>query len=295
MILTLGEILFDIFPHYRRLGGAPFNVAWHLHRMGFQSLLFSRTGTDTEGDEIDSRMRDYGMETSCIQRDTNRPTGRVEVQLDDKGIPDFSILPDMAYDYIEFSTALREVLASPPDLIYFGTLIQRTPAAASVIHQAIEKSPDVPTLYDMNFRPHCVRLEAVEWSLHHTTILKLNDEEMNTLSRMTSYHGNNSDFIPWLMKEYGIEAVALTEGGEGSTLYMDGNIFPSPKPDPVSIADTVGAGDGYAAVLAAGYLSGDDPARIVEEATAFSARLCEIEGAVPENNSIYTTVRYFHE
>jgi fructokinase len=125
MILALGEILFDVFPDYRRLGGAPFNFAFHLKQLGFPVRFVSRVGKDRNGKEIRAAVKAHGFSPADLQIDSRYATGTVAVSLNDTGVPTFDILPNVAYDYIDFTPAVGSLLEDCT-LIYFGTLIQRT-------------------------------------------------------------------------------------------------------------------------------------------------------------------------
>ena len=127
MILSIGEILVDIFPNYERIGGAPFNFAYHMKKFGFPTRFISRIGCDETGENINRFISESGFDKKDIQLDADHPTGRVQVQLNEKGIPDFEILKDVAYDHISFDTVINNCKENPPEFVYFGSLIQRTP------------------------------------------------------------------------------------------------------------------------------------------------------------------------
>jgi len=280
-ILAVGEVLWDIFPHYRRIGGAPFNFAFHTHQLGEVVNLVSGIGDDADGKKIMNLMRNHLMETSSIQIIPGYSTGKVQVQLDEAGKPDFNILTDMAYDHIQYR-AIPSQFLNRVDLIYFGTLIQRSPHGFETLQQILKQRPaHSRCLYDVNLRPGCYNEKIIRESLVYSDIVKLNDEELNVLKEMFTFSGSNEAFIDFLLNEYRLDMLCLTQGDRGSHLYtINGHSF-SPAVGVDNIADTVGAGDAYVAVLGIGYMNGWQREKILKTASVFSAEICQIEGAVP--------------
>ena len=174
MILVIWEILFDEFPNYRRLGGAPFNFAYHLKHFGFNVRFISKIGIDDAGKEILSKLELARFELADIQIDDVHPSGSVNVSLDTSGAPQYDILTGVAYDYIEFIPEYHSKLIDESQIIYFGSLIQRTMAGfnnlrAFVSHNSLE----ILNFYDINLRPGCYNHTIIEQSLIKTDILKL--------------------------------------------------------------------------------------------------------------------------
>ncbi|MFO7930640.1 MAG: carbohydrate kinase family protein [Thermodesulfobacteriota bacterium] len=288
MVLVIGEILMDVFPEYRRIGGAPFNFSYHLHHFGLPVHFISRIGRDEPGKEILEILERNEFDTRGIQMDHKRPTGKVIVHPDPNGGHRFEIVENAAYDSIELPKLPESAAGNTPRLIYFGTLIQRTPAAFAKVQQFLDnRSPQTRCMCDINLRPGCYSTETVLKSLQQADILKINNEEIETVQKMLSGSLETEEFVFWLMEEYNIEMVSVTCGSEGSELYAGRMRHTARVPEFGPIADTVGAGDAYAAVLALGYLKNWPPERILSEATAFSAEICRIQGAVPEDRSFY--------
>ncbi|MFP4650153.1 MAG: PfkB family carbohydrate kinase, partial [Desulfobacterales bacterium] len=278
----------DVFPEYRRIGGAPFNFSYHLHHFGLPVRFISRIGQDEAGKEILKILERNEFDTRGIQMDHKRPTGKVNVHPDSKSGHRFEIVENAAYDRIELPKLPESAAGTTPLMIYFGTLIQRTPAAFAEIQQFLyNRSPQTRCMCDINLRPGCYSSETVLKSIQQADILKINDEEIETVQKMLSNSLETGDFVFWLMKEYNIEMVSLTRGSEGSELYTGRMRHTAPVPESGPLADTVGAGDAYAAVLALGYLKNWPPEKILSEASAFSAEICRIQGAVPEDRSFY--------
>ncbi len=178
MILVIGEILFDIFPGYKRLGGAPFNFAFHLKKLGFPVRFFSRVGVDKEGRDILNFLKSCGFDLEDIQIDPDHKTGHVTIEMDEKEEHHFHICKNVAYDHVQFTPRLKTLLEKKLDLIYFGTLIQRTVEGFSTIQQVLSQRQMTPTFCDLNLRPECWTITSVTASLNQADILKLNHEEL---------------------------------------------------------------------------------------------------------------------
>jgi fructokinase len=290
MILSIGEILFDEFPDYRRLGGAPFNFAYHLKQLGLPVRFVSRVGNDADGREIADTLERLGFDTGDLQIDPIHTTGKVQVRLDEQGIPDFDILKDAAYDYLDCTPAL-EKLAGQARLIYFGTLVQRTPHGRGTLTDAMSrKSSGAAGFYDVNLRPNCYTRDTVLGGLRFADLLKVNEEELSLLKEMHASTGDTREAVAVLMHRYPIRWIALTLGRQGAVLFTGQERCQAIPPPVIRVADTVGAGDAFAAVLAAGYLRRMPPQAIVEAAVELAARLCTVAGAVPPGNRIYRDI-----
>jgi fructokinase len=288
VILVVGEILFDIFPDYRRLGGAPFNFAYHLKNFGFDVRFISRIGIDDEGKEILHRLELARFDLDDIQIDDDHPTGSVNVQMDSSGAHQFDIVSDVAYDYIEFIPADHEPLRDSAELIYFGTLIQRTQKGFRNLQEFLAgKGSDTRNFYDINLRPDCYSKAIIEQSLAKTDVLKLSTGELKKLKQMFSLPASNDDLVHHLMQMHSIATLALTKGESGSKLFTNHDRFSSEPAEAIAVVDSVGAGDAYAAMLAAGLLEKWQPHEILARASLFASRICEIKGAIPDSASFY--------
>jgi fructokinase len=288
VILVIGEILFDVFPKYKRLGGAPFNFAYHLKNFGFDVRFISRIGMDDTGKEILRRLELAQFNLDDIQIDDAHPTGTVKVKLDQSGVPQFDIISDVAYDYIEFVPEYHSGLTNAAQMIYFGSLVQRTQAGFENLQRFISHdAPETSNFYDINLRPGCFNNAIVEKSLQKTHILKLNADELEKLKQMLSLKIGNDEFVYHLMQTRSIRSVSLTKGESGSALFTDHGSFTSEPAEAIKVVDSVGAGDAYAAMLAAGLLKKWRPAEILERASLFASRVCEIKGAIPKSATFY--------
>jgi len=292
VILVIGEILFDVFPDYKRLGGAPFNFAYHLKKFGFDVRFISRIGNDDAGKEILHKLKLFRFDPADIQLDDVHRTGSVNVQLNRNGAPQFDIISDVAYDYIEFFPDQHSDLIRDAQLVYFGSLIQRTENGYKNLHKFISTSESKAlNFYDINLRPGCYNKALIAKSLYKTDILKLSMEELGKLKQILSFKKSHEAFIQFLIEKYSLRTVSLTKGASGSELFTNQGSFSSYAAEAIKVVDSVGAGDAYAAMLSAGILKNWQPEEILERASLFASRICEIKGAIPESPLFYNPLK----
>ena len=287
MILVIGEILFDTFPDYRRIGGAPFNFAFHLKKLGFPVEFVSRVGRDARGDEILHFLEQHGFDTGYIQVDPILPTGRVDIIPKKNGDHEFEILTSQAYDSIQYSLQLEKLVRTNPGLIYFGTLVQRTAAGARLIEKImVEKNKKVKTFCDLNLRPQCYTEKSIQASLNWADMIKLNDDELLTLFPGTPW-AQTRRRVESLMAAHDLETVILTHGSEGSEWYSGPGSYRAVPDKKQPVTDTVGAGDGFAAMAAASILNKIPTQKAIHLAQTFASRICSIKGALPSDENFY--------
>lgn len=293
MILVIGEILFDVFPNYRRLGGAPFNFAYHLKNFGFNVRFISRIGMDDGGKEILHKLELARFDPDDIQIDDVHPTGSVNVRLDRSGAPQFDIIPDVAYDYIKFIPENHSDLIEGARFVYFGSLVQRSEAGCENLQAFLSRNSSATlNFYDINLRPGCYNNAIIEKSLLKTDILKINTDELEKLKQMLSLRIKNDEFVCHLMETHSINTVSLTKGELGSELFTNQGSFRSEPTEAIRTVDSVGAGDAYSAMLVAGLLKKWKPEKILDRASLFASRICEIKGAIPDSVSFYKPFKF---
>lgn len=283
---VFGEVVFDVFPGGREvLGGAPFNVAWHLHGLGCYPRLVTRVGADDRGKQVLERMAKVGMDTSGVQVDPERPTGTVRVELED-GEPRFIIAENTAWDAIAFP----EVTGSFPDQVaclVVGSLALR----GSTNRRTLERILDThhPRLFvDVNLRPPWFTRDTVDWLLERADWVKLNREEAAQLGWPLG--DELAGELCELCRRFGLQGIALTLGAQGAVLAsLKGWIRVEPVPvEP--FVDSVGAGDAFTAVLVAGLLGDASWGRMGEAAALLASRICSIRGAIPAERDWYREV-----
>lgn len=284
-ITAIGEILFDIYPTYKRIGGAPFNFIYHIWKFTGNGSLISKIGRDNYGSEILSFLNKTGFDISTIQLDDKHPTGSVNVELDDNKTPSFVISSDTAYDNILLNEKIIDEFNQKTELLYFGTLAQRNIISRNTIQSLWGKGKKY--FCDVNLRQNYYSKEIIQLCLTNSNVVKLNKDELKLISQFENIYKNNlEDSAKKLADEYEIEIICVTKGEEGAVLINSDDISTySHKPD--KVVDTLGAGDAYAAMLCLGYVSRWNLNKINQLATEFSADICEIEGALPQNDKIY--------
>jgi fructokinase len=293
MILVTGEILFDIFPAYKRMGGAPFNFAYHMKKLGFPVRFISRVGNDDLGTEIIAFLKTHDFNPEDIQIDGHHPTGTVKVNVQGKGEHTFTIAKDTAYDHIDAAPIHQLLSRTTPDLIYFGTLIQRTQNNFELLQEILhKKSPETISFCDINLRTDCYSAHTVEASLNCANILKLNTDELESLACGPNVKPSHEMSAGQLMKTHCLETIILTMGEKGSQWFTaDSGHHMGPSATSLDIADTVGAGDAYAAMSVAGILKNMPVEKIIPLAAEFASHVCSIQGALIQDFGVYQTFK----
>jgi len=258
--------------------------------LGWPVRFLTRVGDDDYGRMILNLLKKQGFNMNDVQLDTRHPTGTVQVSLDDQGVPRFDIRTQVAYDYFDFNT-LEPVAWPDIRMIYIGSLAQRTGYNYTNIQKLMsKKEPRTDVFFDINLRAPHINTTAIEQSLECTGILKLNEEELHLIQSHFDGPETENPLIAWIMERFDIQMVILTKSSQGSTIYIHGKVVESPAPENISITDTVGAGDAYAAVAAAGYLKGLSAETIIEKASNFAAYICTLPGAIPEDMAVYQSM-----
>ncbi|MBI1424332.1 MAG: carbohydrate kinase [Gammaproteobacteria bacterium] len=288
VVALFGEVLVDVFPDRKVLGGAPFNVARHLRAFGLHPLLITRTGTDEIRDELLATMDKFGMDARGVQSDLAHPSGEVTVHI--KGHEhQFEILPDRAYDYIHAGLAHMIALAVRPQLIYFGTLAQRGVISRRAL-TALLRSSKAPRLLDINLRKPWYDLPTVERSLQRADIVKLNEDELLLLASLLRLTGKTlEEQAAMLLRQFNLESILVTRGEKGAwQLARDSKVIHAAgEKMETPVVDSVGAGDGFTAVLILGMLSDWSMASTLSRANSFAAAICGIRGAIPASQDFY--------
>ncbi len=281
LVVGIGELLWDLLPDGRQMGGAPANFAFHAQALGASSAIVSAVGDDRSGREILEELGRRGLERGGIAVVSGAPTGTVTVVLDAGGIPRYTIHEGVAWDAIPWSAGLAK-LAARADAVCFGSLAQRSPASRATIGAFLDATrPDCPRVLDLNLRQSYFDRDLVLSLLGRATVLKLNDEELGTVSRMLALPGSESQALAGLLEAYPLSLIALTKGPSGSRLFGPGVDIIHPG-QPVETADTVGAGDAFTAALVTGMLRHKSWPEIGERANRIAGYVCSRKGAWPD-------------
>jgi len=283
--VIVGEVLFDVFDDGARvLGGAPFNVAWHLQGLGCAPVMVTRIGEDELGAAIVEEMRGWGMTLEGVQRDPELPTGQVVVSVED-GQPSFEIAPDQAYDQLEPPAA---PLVGAAGLLYHGSLICRSERARRTL-EGIRRQLDAPVFVDVNLRQPWWRHEVVMELLQGVAYIKLNADELCTLTATpaTAAEPELVGAATRLREECGAAVVIVTRGADGAVaLWGEELVRVRPQRDVVT-GDTVGAGDAFSAACIAGVLKNLSARDTLAGALELASAVCTIQGAVSHDRELY--------
>lgn len=243
VVVGMGEALWDVLPEGKKIGGAPANFAYHVSQFGLPSCVVSAVGDDALGDEILENLTSKGLK-QLIEK-VPYPTGTVQVEIDQAGVPQYEIKENVAWDNIPWTTSL-ETLAKKTKAVCFGSLAQRNVVSRETINRFLDTMPrdeDTLVVFDVNLRQGFYNKEILCKSMEHCNILKINDEELVTVSRMFGYPGIDLQDKCWiLLGKYNLKMLILTCGINGSYVFTPGNVSFLPTPR-VEVADTVGAGD----------------------------------------------------
>ena len=281
-VVGLGEVLWDVLPDGKKLGGAPANFAYHAGQFlgSDNTIAVSALGNDKLGDETIEALKEHGL-NDLLPR-VPYPTGTVQVQLDEQGIPTYDIKENVAWDNIPFDDDIAAI-ARNCRAVCFGSLAQRNVVSRQTIHRFLDATPaDCVKIFDINLRQQFYTKEIIKESLLRCNILKINDEELVLIGRMFGYPGLDIENKCWLiLGKYNLDMLVLTCGTNGSYVFTPGQMSFQETPK-VQVADTVGAGDSFTGSFCAAILSGKPVSEAHRLAVEVSAFVCTQNGAMPE-------------
>ena len=279
-VAGIGELLWDVFPHHKRLGGAPANFAFHCYQLGAEAYPVSCVGTDELGLRIRENLREMGVDARYVLESDSFPTGTVQVILNDEGKPSYQIFENVAWDHIAFTSGLKE-LAAKLDAVCFGSLSQRSPVSRETIHAFLRHTPEAALrIFDVNLRQSYFSKEQIEDSLRLASILKLSDEELPVLAGYFGLRGDVMDQLNELRGRFDLKLVAYTRGPDGSVLVRGDEVDVAPGVESLAV-DSVGAGDSFTASLCMGVLKGWPLSRVNVFANRVASFVCSQKGATP--------------
>jgi fructokinase len=286
-VVGLGELLWDVFPKGKELGGAPANFAYMTSLLGDHGMVASRVGSDALGRTAGRRLERIGLRSKNLQIDTQHPTGTVKVQVDPAGQPTFEIAESVAWDFFEFSPDW-ERLASTADAVCFGSLAQRSSQSRATIRAFLKEVRRGTTrVFDVNLRQAFYSANTLAESLKLADIVKLNQEELQTVVKLLGHAFQDDEKAArWLRESYSLQLVCVTRGAKGSLLVSESEISEHPGCR-VVVADTVGSGDAFTAALVYQYLRRGSLATLNEAANRMGAWVASQTGATPPRDDYY--------
>ncbi len=288
-IVGIGEALWDMLPEGKKIGGAPANFAYHVSQFGLESCVVSAVGDDELGREIVANFDK--KELKRVIETVPYPTGTVQVSIDRAGVPQYDIREGVAWDNIPWTPQLEQ-LAHRTRAVCFGSLAQRSEVSRTTINRFLDAMPkreDALVVFDVNLRQNFYGAEILEHSMHRCNILKINDEELVTVSRMFGWPGLDLEDKCWLLLgKYDLKMLILTCGINGSYVFTPGNYSFQETPV-VKVADTVGAGDSFTAAFISSIIQGRSIPEAHKTAVEVSAYVCTQNGAMPVLPAEYTS------
>ncbi|MBB6482678.1 carbohydrate kinase family protein [Spirochaeta isovalerica] len=281
-VLAFGEVLWDIIEGSYHIGGAPFNFAGHMAKLGAESYIVSSLGHDDLGDRASALLENQNINTSLVDRNSS-PTGTVQVRLDN-GIPSYEIVQGSAWDSIEINEETKKKMTELKwDVLYIGSLAQRSQKSRMSARWILENVERSHVFFDVNLRQEWFSREIIEETLKHTTILKVNDEEVPVIARLLFGQDMTEEYLARkIMETYRtVSIIIVTMGGEGA-LFFDERREYKLKPEPADVVDTVGAGDSFSGAFVYSYLNTGDIDRAGRLALDVAAFVVSSEGALPD-------------
>ena len=278
-VVGLGEALWDVLPEGKKLGGAPANFAFHAGQFGLNSIAISALGEDKLADETISQLEEKHLNycMPCVPY----PTGTVQVELDNDGVPTYDIKENVAWDNIPFNDDIKNI-AENTRAVCWGSLAQRNVVSRETIYKFLDATPkDCMKIFDINLRQNFYSKNVICESMKRCNILKINDEELVAIGRMFGYPGLDIENKCWLiLGKYNLDMLVLTCGVNGSYVFTPGEMSFQETPK-VEVADTVGAGDSFTGTFCALLLAGKTVAEAHKRAVQVSAYVCTQNGAMP--------------
>lgn len=281
LVIGMGEALWDVLPDGKKLGGAPANFVYHAAQFGLDSCVVSAVGDDKLGHELLDGLQSRGVR--CLIEQVPYPTGTVLVELDEAGIPCYTIKENVAWDNIPFTPELED-LARNCRAVCFGSLAQRNIVSRTTINKFLDTMPSGDgrlKIFDINLRQNFYTKDIIKDSLKRCNVLKINDEELVVIGRLFDYPGLDMSNKCWLiLGKYNLDMLVLTCGVNGSYVFTPGNVSFQETPR-VDVVDTVGAGDSFTGTFCASILNGMPVAEAHKLAVQVSAYVCTQSGAMP--------------
>ncbi|WP_288375002.1 carbohydrate kinase [Chryseobacterium culicis] len=289
-VVCFGEVLWDIFPSGSRAGGAPFNVAYNLFKMGIDSKMLSRIGDDELGHRLLNQIKDWGITTDFIQIDAEKPTGTVLADFDEHGEAVYEIVKEVAWDYIE-SLPEHQNLIQNSEAFVFGSLITRSETSQNTLLELLEYSKF--RVFDVNFRPPFIDFEFIKKLLHKADLVKMNKAELRTiLEHLGEDYIDEDTGIHYLQTYFTLNEIVLTKGSKGARYFVGNTAYNFPAVH-IEIEDTVGSGDSFLAGFLSKRIQGRSPEEIMKQATSLGAFITSKSGACPDYT--YDEFRAFRE
>ncbi|GIZ09325.1 carbohydrate kinase [Flavobacterium sp. UMI-01] len=277
-VSCFGEVLWDVFPTHKKIGGAPLNVAVRMKSMGNETSVISRIGDDEDGKKIVNFLKDNQVDTSGIQVDSQYKTSTVEVTLDQNGAASYEIVHPRAWDKIE-CTPTAIALAKSADAFIFGSLSSRDAITRTTLYELLKWANY--KIFDVNLRPPYYNAEVLHHLMNEADLIKFNDEEIFEIARLMHSNAQTlEETIVFIAEKTHTDCICVTKGGAGAVLFFEGKFYYN-SGYKVTVVDTVGAGDSFLATLISKIMKQTAPQEALNYACAMGALVASNEGANP--------------
>jgi fructokinase len=280
-ILCFGEVLWDIFPEGSKAGGAPFNVAYNVHKMGVNVEVLSRTGNDDLGEKLRQQINNWGISTKLIQVDENHPTSTVLARIDEHNEATYEIINHVAWDYIDYISEYND-LVSNAEAFVFGSLSSRNEKTRNTLLKLLETAK--LKIFDVNLRPPFIDEELIKTLLHKADIVKINKSELWQILDLTGEkYYTEEEAVQAIQKHFAVDEIVLTKGSDGAGYFVHDRNY-TLSAIPITVADTVGSGDAFLSGFISKRIFNDSPEEILRNAVALGAFITSKAGACPDYN-----------
>lgn len=278
-IVCFGEVLWDIFPEGSRAGGAPFNVAYNVHKMGIDVKVLSKTGNDDLGEKLRKQIKKWGISTQLIQTDAHYPTSTVIAKIDEHNEATYEIIDNVAWDHINYVVAHNELVANAEALV-FGSLSSRNEKTRNTLLKLLDTAK--LKIFDVNFRPPFVDAELIKTLLYKADIVKINKSELHHIIELIGEEfKTEEEAVKGIQKYFGVDEVVLTKGSEGAAYFVYDKHYTLPA-IPIAVADTVGSGDAFLSGFISKRIFNENPEEILRNAVSLGAFITSKSGACPD-------------
>jgi fructokinase len=278
-IVCFGEVLWDVFPEGSRAGGAPFNVAYNVHKMGIDVNMLSKIGNDELGKKLTDQIKSWEISTDYIQVDEKYPTSTVIAKIDEHNEATYEIINNVAWDFIEFLPEHKE-LVSNAEAFVFGSLSARNEKSKETLLQLLEFAK--LKIFDVNFRPPFTEVELIKTLLQKADIVKMNKAELKQILEFIGKEYNNEEeSVAFLQNHFNIKEVILTKGSKGAKYFVGDKNY-SFEAVPITVADTVGSGDAFLSGFISKRIKNENPEEIIKQAISLGAFITSKSGACPD-------------
>ncbi|WP_263603151.1 carbohydrate kinase family protein [Chryseobacterium sp. PET-29] len=278
-IVCFGEVLWDLFPEGSRAGGAPFNVAYNVHKMGIDVKVISRTGNDNLGEKLRQQIISWGISTELIQVDQNYPTSTVIAKIDEHNEATYEITNNVAWDHIEYFPEYDNWLFNAEAFV-FGSLSSRNDETRNTLLKLLDKAK--LRIFDVNFRPPFIDKELIKTLLHKADIVKINQSELQQIIELIGEKfQTDEEAVKAIQGSFAVDEIVLTKGSRGASYFVHDKSYTLPAV-PITVADTVGSGDAFLSGFISKRITNEDPEEIIRNAVALGAFITSKAGACPD-------------